>query len=160
MKQRMENLLQMMKSVNLYTEGDSKEDALEKLKKMSKNDWNRHFSKLKVRQNEEEARESGPNAYSWWFSEKHPERLYLLQDVLGERLKEDSEDAKGEKVYIKERCPRYADYLKKKAEEQLDAEKRRQRIIKENRRLTELGRQPIPVPEPFKINSREEKQRL
>ena len=66
-----------------------------------------HISKLRLKKREEEARANGPHEDDWWLDAEHPERLYLLHDVLRERLANDSEDGKGNRVYIKERCPRY-----------------------------------------------------
>ena len=65
-------------------------------------------SKLRLKKAEEHARESGPHEETWWFDSSHPERLHLLYDVIWEKtLQKDSEDGKGNKVYIKERCSRF-----------------------------------------------------
>ena len=66
----------------------------------------------------------------------HPEREHLLRDVLWERLREeDSENGKGEKVFIKERCPHYKELLKDVMRQKTAFEHRRDRSIKENERL-------------------------
>ena len=70
-----------------------------------------HISKLRLKKREEEARANGPHEEDWWLDPEHPERLYLLHDVLWEKSANDSEDGKGNKVYIKERCPRYKKLL-------------------------------------------------
>ena len=81
--------------------------------------------------------------------------MHLLKDVLYERIKDDSEDEQGNKVYIKERCERYAELMRDKEREKAVVEKRIERIVNENKRLKELGRPPIQLPAPFKIDKRE-----
>ena len=91
----------------------------------------------------------------WWLVEEHPERINFLKNVLYERIKDDSEDEQGNKVYIKERCERYAELMREKQREKATVDKRIERIVQENKRLKELGRPPIQVPPPFKIDKRE-----
>ena len=64
-------------------------------------------SKLRLKKHENAAREAGPHETTCWYDKEHPERLHLLIDIIGERMSEDSEDPKGNKVYKKERCPRF-----------------------------------------------------
>ena len=100
----------LLKNMSLYREGDDKVSAIHHFNTMSKAEVEAHMSKLKSRRNQEVVRENGPHEESWWYDTKHPERLEMLVDIVGERMKEDSENGKGEKLYIKERCYLYERY--------------------------------------------------
>ena len=77
----------------------------------------------------------------------------LLQRVLKERaFEEDSENDKGEKVYIKERCKQYNQLLAEIERKKKDDEIKRKRTIEENKKLVALGRKPIKLDEPFKAS--------
>ena len=102
----------------------------------------------------------GPHDESWWDSPEHPERQNLLYDVLWERMIEDSEDGKGNQVYIKERCHRYKQYVADLERQKAQDEKRRERLMKENQRNKELGRPQINIPAPLKVDKREYKSKL
>lgn len=53
-------------------------------------------------------KEAGPHEQDWWTDASHPERQELLTDYIWERDEgNDSEDEKGNKVYVKERCPMF-----------------------------------------------------
>ena len=49
----------------------------------------------------------------------------MLETVLGERMANDSETAKGDKKYIKERCFLYERYMKEIRKEKEKAEQKR-----------------------------------
>ena len=76
----------------------------------------------------------------------------LLQRVLKERVpfEEDSENDKGEKVYIKERCKQYNQLLAEIERKKEETETRRKRTIEENKKLAALGRKLIKPEEPYK----------
>ena len=78
-----------------------------------------------------------------------------MTKVLFERLKDDSEDNKGGKRYLKERCQLYRQFMQDQQQQQAQVELRRERIKKENERLKELGRPPIAVPGPYLVSKRE-----
>ena len=80
----------------------------------------------------------------WWYAPDHPERLKLLKEVILEK-DQDSEDEKGKPVYIKDRCPQFRDLIKKMEKERQDYDARRARIIKENKRMADMGRPLLPV---------------
>ena len=52
----------------------------------------------------------------------------------------DSEDERGKPVYIKERCPKFKELMKQLNKEKKEAEERKTRVIKENKRFAEIGR--------------------
>ena len=64
----------------------------------------------------------------------------MLIDVIGERMSDDSEDPKGKKRYIKERCPLFKKYMAEIERQKALDEKRREKIRIENQRMKELGR--------------------
>ena len=70
----MDNIVKMMKQLDLYKEGDNVHQAFNKYKNMSTSQVNQHLSKLRSKRSQEEARESGPHEESWWFMPEHPER--------------------------------------------------------------------------------------
>ena len=80
--------------------------------------------------------------------------------MLFERLKDDSEDNKGGKRYLKERCQLYKQMIKDQQQQHAQVEQRRERIKKENERLKELGRPPIALPAPYLVKKREIESKL
>ena len=111
-KPMMDKMCELLKNMNLYNEGDDQEEAIRRWRMMSKDDLDIHMSRMKMKRTQDAAKENGPHEESWWYDKKHPERLYMLEKVLGERMKDDSEMAKGDKRYIKERCWLYERYMK------------------------------------------------
>ena len=66
------------------------------------------MTKRRMQRRQEGIKEAGPHDRTWWKDVKHPERQALLRDVIWERDEmSDSEDEKGKKLYVKERCPMY-----------------------------------------------------
>ena len=97
----------------------------------------------------------GPHPEAWWIDKRHPQREHLLTKVLYERLRDDSEDENGNKVYVKERCALYKQLLSDLDRQKALVEQRRERVIKENARLKELGRPAIALPSVFKVDKAE-----
>ena len=87
----------------------------------------------------------------WWTEPDHPERQRLLQEVINE-IDNNSEDERGKPVYIKERDPLFKEYMTKIAQERKDHEARRDRIIRENKRLKDMGRPLIQIPAEYKVD--------
>ena len=128
---------------------------------MTEQDFRALASKLRMQKVDQQAQEAGPHEETWWFDQGHPERLHLLYDVIWEKtLQKESEDGKGNKVYIKERCERFKQYIEDLEREKAKDEKRRNRIVRENQRLKELGRPPIKVPNPIKIDKQQYEAKL
>ena len=75
--------------------------------------------------------------------------------MLWEPLRADSEDEKGNKIYLKERCPHYRQLMMDVEKQRALSDQRRERIVKENLRLKELGRPEIQVPGPIKTDMRD-----
>ena len=65
--QKADKIIEMMKHLDLYKEGESRERQLEKVKNMSQLDFRELSSKLRLKKAEEQAREAGPHEDTWWF---------------------------------------------------------------------------------------------
>ena len=66
----------------------------------------------------------------WWQDENHPQRKGLLK-LIGE-VSEDSEDDYGKPKYLRSKCPRYKNLLKKIKKQEQDHEATRKNIKSEN----------------------------
>lgn len=75
-----------------------------------------------------------------------------MKDIIGERGSDDSEDDRGQPVYKRDRCESYKALQADLANERNKHEVRKQKIIKENRRLRDLGKKPIDVPGEFVVD--------
>ena len=75
---------------------------------MTQTEKDRLVFDIRMKRNKAQVIKDGPHEASWWTDVDHPERMALVTEVIGERDPADeSEDEKGNKIYVKERCPKF-----------------------------------------------------